>query len=98
MTERKSRLVSLAEIACDWSCSKSTVRRALARAHIEPFRIGTSENATLRYERREVEQYLARCRGIVPDLNQDGIGGAPSGSDGAPRPAFKRLREEGATR
>ena len=61
--ESNSRqLVSLAQLSREWSCSRSTVRRILAEAGVQPFFLSDHRNGTVRYNRAEVDTFLARCR------------------------------------
>ena len=55
-------LISLREIAQRWYCSRSTVKRILARAEIHPFFFGDSRNSTVRYSVAEIEAYMRRCK------------------------------------
>ena len=56
------QLVSLKHLSREWSCSRSTVRRILAAAGIQPFFLSDHRNGTVRYSRSEVDSFLARCR------------------------------------
>ena len=61
------QLVSLAQLSREWSTSRSTVRRILAEAGVQPFFLSDHRNGTVRYSRSEVDSFLARCRaGEVP--------------------------------
>lgn len=55
-------LVSLNDLATLWRLSRSTVRRALRRAGIRPYRVGGGLNSTLRYDAEEVARWFEQQR------------------------------------
>ena len=53
-----SRLVSLKTLAEMWDADRSTVRRWLKAADIEPVAIGRGRNGAIRYRWHEIEGWL----------------------------------------
>lgn len=54
--------VSLRELAERMKCSRHTIRRHLREGGVKAIMLGSGRNATVRYVRREVEDFLRRCR------------------------------------
>jgi hypothetical protein len=58
------KLVGLAWIAQRWSCSRQTCRRVLQRHGVRPlFLGGDARNATVRFDRADVERVEAEAQG-----------------------------------
>jgi len=56
------RLVSDGELAKDWSVHPTTVGRILGRAGLKPYYLHDGDNGTKRWNRKEVDAYVASCR------------------------------------
>lgn len=50
------------QLAERWQCARSTVDRIARRAGITRYCFGTGRNGIVRYHRKEVAQYEAKCR------------------------------------
>lgn len=57
----EDELVSVKWIADRTRLSRVTIRRHLDAARIRPIRFGAARNATIRYRRSDVEQWLRAC-------------------------------------
>lgn len=57
----QDEFVSIKWIAERARLSRVTIRRHLDQAGVKPIRFGKARNATLRYRRSDVEQWLRSC-------------------------------------
>jgi hypothetical protein len=86
-------MLSLRTLALDWDVNRSTVRRLLSLAGIEPVVLGRGKNSSIRYPADEVDAYLksrraARYQGLqsmparppVPDGQHQADPTKPSGT------------------
>ncbi len=60
--EQAASYMSPNELAARWSCSRSSVDRIARRASLTRLCLGEGRNGMVRYLRKEVEEYEARCR------------------------------------
>ena len=56
------QLISLAELGGLWSCSRKTVARILEKAGIAAYDFTGTRNGTKRYPKKEVLDFMAKCR------------------------------------
>lgn len=57
------QMISLNELAALWRCHRTTVRRRLSAARIDPVMFGGSRSSMVRYYVEDVERYLRQCSG-----------------------------------
>ena len=55
-------LISLAEIARRVKLSRRTVREHLLRDGVPAYVFGSTRNSAVRYRKRDIDQWLDRCR------------------------------------
>jgi excisionase family DNA binding protein len=68
-----SRFVTLSELTVELAASRSAVRRWLEDGDVTAYAFGSGRNAELRYEREDVDEWIARSGGGGEDQDEDEI-------------------------